>query len=290
MLKFRCACGQKIGAPDEHAGHEVRCPKCGNSVVAAAAASPPPIPQVPPNQSPAAIPHTARKSAIAITASIVVACLAAFAISQFKNAVHSKRTSVYSWELTGNEKFLCDGIKAGDPDLVRSALAGKIDWAHAATPALKELMSYDRLSDSREGAFWVGVANRLIENGANASSAMSDASDIASLRFLSANGADVNAANEVGDSPIMRFSGQDFYADRVEFLISRGANVNFVGFEGNTPLHAACQKNAAAMARRLIGAGANTNQKNKAGQTPLDVANLTLSGEAAAVIRSSGGK
>ena len=34
MLKFHCACGKKIGAPDEYEGRRVKCPKCGMAVVA----------------------------------------------------------------------------------------------------------------------------------------------------------------------------------------------------------------------------------------------------------------
>lgn len=32
MLKFRCACGQKIGVPDSYVGHLVRCPRCAGAV------------------------------------------------------------------------------------------------------------------------------------------------------------------------------------------------------------------------------------------------------------------
>ena len=54
----------------------------------------------------------------------------------------------------------------------------------------------------------------------------------------------------------------------VEYLISRGADVNKVTFAGNTPLHTASGREMDDMAKLLLRHGANANIANLEGDIP----------------------
>lgn len=54
----------------------------------------------------------------------------------------------------------------------------------------------------------------------------------------------------------------------VEYLITRGADVNKVTFAGNTPLHTASGREMDDMAKLLMTHGANVNIANREGDIP----------------------
>jgi ankyrin repeat protein len=63
--------------------------------------------------------------------------------------------------------------------------------------------------------------------------------------------------------------------DAIEFMkvcLERGADINAANGEGNTPLHGAAQRGSEALIRFLVAAGARLDAKNKQGLTPLDEA------------------
>jgi ankyrin len=63
--------------------------------------------------------------------------------------------------------------------------------------------------------------------------------------------------------------------DAIEFMkvcLAQGADVNGANNEGNTPLHGAAQRGSEALIRFLVAAGARLDAKNKQGLTPLDEA------------------
>jgi len=65
-----------------------------------------------------------------------------------------------------------------------------------------------------------------------------------------------------------------YYADKasvevLEYLISKGANVNYKDSYGQTPLHNAASSNSVEVLECLISKGANINAKDKIGETPL---------------------
>jgi ankyrin repeat protein len=79
------------------------------------------------------------------------------------------------------------------------------------------------------------------------------------------NGADVNAKDEEGVTPLMQAKS----AEIAQLLISNGANVNAKDNDGWTPLHWTCHKGYSEIAQLLINNGADINAKDNDGHTPL---------------------
>ena len=106
--------------------------------------------------------------------------------------------------------------------------------------------------------------------------------DIDKIKSLIANGADVNAKNFEGDTPIHVAVMQN-RKDVVELLINKGANVNveceedcymqdILSSTANTPLQIAALKGYSEIAELLIKNGAKVNAKAKSGHTALHYA------------------
>lgn len=108
-------------------------------------------------------------------------------------------------------------------------------------------------------------------------------------------GADANAKTEAGMTPLLcalippPVHWTEYYQQHnlnflqqaklrqvkekvVDLLISKGAEPNVQGPEGETPLEAAIWLQDAVIAKRLVDAGANVNVRNDNGETPLHVA------------------
>lgn len=88
----------------------------------------------------------------------------------------------------------------------------------------------------------------------------------ARVKALIAAGADVNAPNPGGITPLLQAV---ITSDRemVRLLIAKGANANGAGESGVTPLHSAAFD--AELTRMLLAAGANLNAATSTGHTPL---------------------
>ena len=67
-------------------------------------------------------------------------------------------------------------------------------------------------------------------------------------------------------------------------LIANGAEVNAKNNNGYTPLHNAAGYSEAAVAKLLIDNGAEVNAKNKFGNTPLDIARKERNSEVAKLL------
>lgn len=93
------------------------------------------------------------------------------------------------------------------------------------------------------------------------------------VRFLSQNGADINApVHPFGHTPLYLAVQQSRY-DVVEYLIRTGAKLTARdALLGTGLLHIAAGKNDMKMAGLLIAAGANVFHENKKGQTARDIA------------------
>ena len=89
------------------------------------------------------------------------------------------------------------------------------------------------------------------------------------VELLIAKGADVNAKNSKGDTPLHAA----YKIDIIKLFIARGANVNARNNEGNTPLHLALRgTDGSDIANLLITNGADINAKSNEGITPLHIA------------------
>ncbi|HUT52061.1 MAG TPA: ankyrin repeat domain-containing protein [bacterium] len=102
-------------------------------------------------------------------------------------------------------------------------------------------------------------------------------------------GADVNAADEDGCTPLIwaALSGK---RETVELLIARGGDVNCKDSDGQTPLHIAATTGDVAMARLLIEKGADVNARDYFGITPLRSAALNEDSAMVDLLSSKGGK
>jgi ankyrin repeat protein len=87
------------------------------------------------------------------------------------------------------------------------------------------------------------------------------------VRSLLENGADVNAQDVFGRTPLHLAVA---HPRVVGLLIEAGANVDARDFIANTPLHRAVPN--LEVVDTLIDAGANVEARNTSGNTPLDVA------------------
>lgn len=97
--------------------------------------------------------------------------------------------------------------------------------------------------------------------------------DLTWVRFLAAKGANVNARNNKGQTPLQMASNIGF-SEGVEALLTLGAKVDEPDSTGETPLIAATHRKDAAMARVLLKAGANPKRNDNSGRSALDYATL----------------
>ena len=87
-------------------------------------------------------------------------------------------------------------------------------------------------------------------------------------RALIDKGADVNAKNDDGWTPLL-LSASNEHLEVARFLIEAGADVNAKNEYGFTPLHKSARHGHLEVARALIDKGADVNAKNDDGSTPL---------------------
>lgn len=100
-------------------------------------------------------------------------------------------------------------------------------------------------------------------------------------------GADVNEANDEGDSPL-HTAVWEGHAGIAELLLKRGAAVNAVNEKGETPLHWAAEKGLHGMVWLLLEQRAAVNAKDEDGQTPLHYAAEKGRTQAAALLLKKG--
>jgi len=85
------------------------------------------------------------------------------------------------------------------------------------------------------------------------------------VALLIAHGADVNAKENQGRTPLHLVKNQDL----AQLLIAQGAELNAQDNQGNTPLHQALIRRIGDLAKLLIVQGADVNAKKNQGKTPL---------------------
>ena len=84
-------------------------------------------------------------------------------------------------------------------------------------------------------------------------------------------GADINRKDNFGRSPLHVAAAVD-YADMVEFLLQKGADINIrTNEEGQTPIHFAAKSNAVNSLQMLLAYGADIDSRDSRNRTPLQV-------------------
>lgn len=98
-------------------------------------------------------------------------------------------------------------------------------------------------------------------------------SDVPWLNYLIAHGADVNARNAKGVSPL-RLAVTGGFTDGVTILLAHGAKVDDADAQGETPLISAVHQRNLDMVRALLAAGANPRRADGSGRSAQDYARL----------------
>ena len=119
------------------------------------------------------------------------------------------------------------------------------------------------------------------------------------VELLLANGADVNAKNTAGDTPLnvaVSAAASDYswqtegYTDVAELLLANGADVNAENAHEWTPLHAAADAGYKGLVKVLLANGADVNAENNARSKPLYLAVVGGHEAVAELLRKHGGR
>lgn len=111
--------------------------------------------------------------------------------------------------------------------------------------------------------------------------------DPITVKALIAAGADVNAKNKFGQTPL-HIAAVRGYNEIISLLITEGANVNTRNKRGLAPIHAAAWSGHKETVALLIAKGANVNAKDEDGVTPLHVSALSGAKETMTLLISKG--
>ncbi len=138
------------------------------------------------------------------------------------------------------------------------------------------------------------VNTRDITTGETALHIVTARRDMVWMQFLVSKGANVNARNAKGETPL-EIAAELGFAEGVDFLIGSGARVDETNNTGSTPLIDAVSRRDLAVVRALLKAGANPDRPDNSGRSARDYA--VLDGKASPVLaeidsasKNSGGR
>ena len=114
-----------------------------------------------------------------------------------------------------------------------------------------------------------------------------DDSLLSEMKALVKEGADVNIANDDGDTPLIMAS-KEGHVNVVNLLMENGAEVNKADDNDMTPLHWASYSGNLEVVQALLGAKADVDKARYTGQTPLSRALTYNHHRVAAVLREAG--
>ncbi|HEY7301706.1 MAG TPA: ankyrin repeat domain-containing protein [Xanthobacteraceae bacterium] len=138
----------------------------------------------------------------------------------------------------------------------------------------------------------IETVNGIVLNGATPLALACDINNFDVVKALVDGGADLLIPTDEKTTPVMMAAGAAIYATRprppeerataiktVTFLVEHGAYVNGAGQFGWTAVHSAAYMGMNDVIEYLAGKGANLDAKDEFGQTPLSIANTTLTKE-----------
>ena len=117
------------------------------------------------------------------------------------------------------------------------------------------------------------VNTRDVTSGETALHLVTQRRDLTWMQFLLAKGANVNARDARGATPLVVACNLNF-AEGVDLLVGRGARVDESNMSGETPLITAVHNRNIALMRILLKAGANPDRADNSGRTARDYAKL----------------
>ena len=142
------------------------------------------------------------------------------------------------------------------------------------------LSAFEKLLDAHPESAIISSTKLMIERAENAKDAnlfleAIKKGDIERINKLISQGADVNAKDKRGMTPLHQAA---YYGQRqvAKVLIAKGANVNETDTAGQTPLHIAANFGSKWVPELLLANGANIRARDAAGNTPLHEAAYCL--------------
>lgn len=109
--------------------------------------------------------------------------------------------------------------------------------------------------------------------------------EVEDVRDMLDQGADVNATDDYGRTPLHLAAVTNYESSVIELLLSRGADVNARNNYGSTPLHNAVEFiDELPIIALLLDRGADANAKDDNGETPLHMAAAGLNDEPLVII------
>lgn len=169
--------------------------------------------------------------------------------------------------------------------LARASVLGVAGILALAAPATAQFSSGYRFLEAVRKADGTAVTDALSEPGSTivntrdyttgntALHIVVQRRDLTWVRFLHERGANVNARNSKGESPLVLATNLG-WSEGVEQLVRLGASVNEANSTGETPLIMATHRRDAEMAKVLLKAGADPRRSDNSGRSALDYAQL----------------
>jgi uncharacterized protein len=121
------------------------------------------------------------------------------------------------------------------------------------------------------------VNTRDVTTGETALHIVTARRDLTWITFLVAKGANVNARNGRGVTPLQLAVGMG-YVEGVDLLLQQGARVDEPNAAGETPLITALHRRDTGLMRTLLKAGANPDRADNSGRSARDYAKLDGAG------------
>jgi WD40 repeat protein/ankyrin repeat protein len=156
---------------------------------------------------------------------------------------------------------LLDAARAGRPDMIELLLTAGADLKDEAGHSLLAIRS-DRAALNR-------ALLQALTPSDNARRLHLRFQDSETAYVLLCLGADPNARDPAGHTPLLLLPSPNYAMPLVRLLVAKGANVNAHDNEGKTVLQAAGEEGDPFAIQFLIEHGANVNAADKAGWTPL---------------------